>query len=128
MVRTAAVLGVAFALTSTPQGCSGDPAGGPLPASTLGALFASGPITLSSTAIFFGAPGLARTIAVSDPNYHGTFTVSGCAGTATNGGVENGSLTVTAIAASTCTLTIRDGASHEASIAVTVTTLNAQAL
>jgi hypothetical protein len=128
MIRSAAVLGAAFALTATPQGCSPDSAGGPAPSSTRGALFASGPISLSSTAVFFGAPGLARTIAVRDPNYRGTFTVSGCSGVASYGSVENGELTVTAVAANTCTLTIRDAADHEASIAVTVTTLNAQSL
>jgi len=127
MIRTAAVFGVAFALTATPQGCS-DQGGGPVPSSTQGALFASGPITLSSTAIFFGAPGLARTIEIRDPRYRGTFTVSGCAGVASHGDVANGELTVTAVAANTCTLTIRDEAEHEASLAVTVTTLSAQTL
>jgi hypothetical protein len=99
-----------------------------VPSSSQGPLFASGPITLSSTAVFFGAPGLARTIAVRDPNYRGGFTISGCAGVASAGSVENGELTITAVAANTCTLTIRDAAEHEASIAVTVTTLNVQAL
>lgn len=128
MIRTLAVLGVVLAATATPDACSNDPAAGPAPSSTLGDLFASGPISVSSTALFFGAPGLARTIAVRDPNYHGTFTVSGCEGIASHDAVENGELTVTAVAANTCTLTIRDAAEHEASIAVTVTTLNAQSL
>jgi len=128
VIRTAAVFGFAFALTAAPQGCSGDASGGPGPSSTEGALFASGPISLSSTALFFGAPGLARTIAVRDPNYRGSFVVSGCAGVASHGPVENGELTVTAIAANSCTLTIRDAAGHEASLALTVTTLNAQML
>jgi hypothetical protein len=128
MIRTAAVFGFAFAMSATPQGCSGDAGGGPVPSSTQGALFASGPISLSSTAIFFGAPGLARTIEVRDPNYHGTFTVSGCSGIASYGNVESGELTVTAVAANACTLTIRDAAGHEAAIALTVSTLNAQAL
>jgi len=128
VIRTLAVLAFAFALTATPDGCSGDPSAGPAPSSTIGDLFASGPISASSTALFFGAPGLARTIAVRDANYHGTFTVSGCEGTASHSDVQNGELTITAVAANTCTLTIRDAAEHEASIAVTVTTLNAQAL
>jgi hypothetical protein len=127
MMRTAALLGIAFAVTTAPQGCSGDQ-GGPVPSASEGALFATGPITLSSTALFFGAPGLARTIAVRDPNYRGAFTVSGCAGVASSGAVTNGQLTVTAVAANACTLLIRDSAGHEASIAVTVTTLSAQAL
>jgi hypothetical protein len=127
MIRTAALFGFAIALTATPQGCSSDPAGGPVPSSTQGALFASGPLSVSASALFFGAPGLARTIAVRDPNYHGTFTIGGCAGTASYGSVEDDALTVTAVAPSSCTLTIRDGAGHEASIAVTVSTLNAQA-
>jgi hypothetical protein len=124
MIRTVAVFGVVFALTSTPDACTSEPPAAP--SSTGRDLFATGPIALSSTALFFGAPGLERTVTVRDPNYHGAFTVSGCAGIA-RATLEADALTVTAVAANSCTLTIRDADEHEATIAVTVTTLNVQA-
>jgi hypothetical protein len=49
--------------------------------------------------------------------------MSGCTGIATLGASANGSFTVTSVAAGSCTITVSDAFTHQATIAVGVTTL-----
>ena len=52
-----------------------------------------------------------------------TYTIAGCAGIVTTGAVANGSFLVTATGAGSCTLTVSDSVSNQATIAVGVSVL-----
>jgi len=83
-----------------------------------------GPLTVSPTSLSFSFVGQVQNVTVSDPGYTGAYTVSGCTGVATYGTVTNGTLSVTASGAGSCTITVRDTASHQATVAVGVSVLS----
>jgi hypothetical protein len=72
----------------------------------------------------FTAAGLVQSLAVGDPSYTGAYAISGCAGVVTFGTVVSGSLSVTSVAAGSCTLTINDTFSHQVTVSVSVNTLS----
>jgi hypothetical protein len=82
-----------------------------------------GPLSVTPTTLSFAATGLVQNLTVGDPNYTGAFTISGCSGIVTFGAVMSGSLSVTSVAAGSCTLTISDTFSHQTTVAVGVNTL-----
>ncbi len=84
----------------------------------------AGPLTVAPTSLAFSFIGQTQTVAVSDPNYTGAYTIAGCAGIATAGTVTNGSFTVTATGAGSCTLTVSDTSSNQATIAVGVSAVS----
>jgi hypothetical protein len=76
---------------------------------------------VSPASLSFTAGGQTQAIAVSDPGLlRDVYTVSGCAGIVTAGAVTNGSLTVTSVAAGSCTLTVSDALSRSTTVSVGV--------
>jgi hypothetical protein len=63
-----------------------------------------------------------QTVTVTDPNAGTTFAIGGCSGIVTTTAVSNGVLNVTSVATGSCTLTVSDAFSHQATIGVGVTT------
>ena len=75
----------------------------------------------SPASLTFTAAGQTQAIAVSDPGLLlSVYTVSGCDGVVTAGAVTNGSLTVTSVAAGSCTLTVSDKLSRSTTVSVGV--------
>ena len=81
------------------------------------------PLSVTPSSLSFTSAGQTATLSVSDPNVSAVPAVSGCTGIASAGAVTNGSLTVTAVAAGTCQLTITDALKRSVAVPVTVTTL-----
>jgi hypothetical protein len=76
---------------------------------------------VSPASLTFSDAGQAQAIAVSDLGLpRAVYTVSGCAGIVTAGAVTNGSLTVTSVAAGSCTLTVSDTYSRSTTVSVGV--------
>jgi predicted small lipoprotein YifL len=82
-----------------------------------------GPLSVTPTTLSFTAVGLVQNLTVGDPSYTGAFTISGCSGIVTAGTVVSGLLSVTSVAAGSCTLTIGDTFSHQVTVSVSVNTL-----
>jgi hypothetical protein len=75
----------------------------------------------SPASLTFSAAGQTQAIAVSDPGLlKDVYTVSGCDGIVTAGAVTGGSLTVTSLAAGSCTLTVSDTLSRSTTVSVGV--------
>ncbi len=75
----------------------------------------------SPASLTFSAAGQTQAIAVTDPGLlREVYTVSGCEGIVTAGAVTNGSLTVTSLAAGSCTLTVSDPVSRSTTVSVGV--------
>jgi uncharacterized protein YceK len=102
-----ALVAIAVAL----DGCSSAPSGA-RPPSTL---------ALSPSSLAFSATGQSQPVMVTDPNYTGTFTTSGCGGIVT-AALARTTVTVTSVAAGICTLTVSDTAGSKANVSITVTT------
>jgi hypothetical protein len=85
----------------------------------------AGPIALSSSSVSLLGAGAsnAKTVTASETGYTGAFTSTGtaCAGIATIG-VSGSTVTVTGVAAGSCTATISDSFSQTKSLSITVTT------
>ncbi len=75
----------------------------------------------SPASLTFSAAGQTQAIAVSDPGLlREVYSVSGCDGIVTAGAVTNGTLTVTSVAAGSCTLTVSDTLSRSTTVPVGV--------
>jgi hypothetical protein len=83
-----------------------------------------GPLSVMPTTLSFTATGLVQNLTVADPNYTGGFSISGCSGIVTFGTVVSGLMSVTSVAAGSCTLTISDAISHQITVTVSVNTLS----
>jgi hypothetical protein len=85
----------------------------------------AGPIALSPSSVSLLGPGSsnAQTVTASEAGYTGAFSSTGtaCAGIATIG-VSGSMLTITGIAAGSCTATIADSFNQTKSLSITVTT------
>jgi hypothetical protein len=81
-----------------------------------------GPLAVSPSALTFNGAAQVQTVTVTDPGTT-AITMSGCTGIATLGAFANGSFSVTSVAAGSCTITVSDAFTHQATIAVGVTTL-----
>jgi hypothetical protein len=95
----------------------------PAPTATATASPTPGPLSVTPTTLSFTAAGLVQSLTVGDPSYSGAYTISGCAGVVALGSVVSGSLSVTSVAAGSCTLTIGDSFSHQTAVSVSVNTL-----
>jgi streptogramin lyase len=84
------------------------------------------PQSVTPSSIDFTAAGQTQSFSISENNYSGEFTVSGCssliATVAPTGPAT--SFTATAVAAGTCTLTVSDTMNNSTLVSVTVTTTN----
>jgi streptogramin lyase len=82
------------------------------------------PQTVTPSSISFTAAGQTQSFSVSESNYTGLFTVTGCSPqiATVSPTTPATSFTVTAVAAGTCTLTVSDTQFNSSQIAVTVTT------
>ncbi len=96
------------------------PTASPTPLPSPGA--SPGPLTVSPVSLTFNGTAQVQTVTVTDPGTT-SFTVSGCSGVATLGAPANGTFTVTSAGAGACTITVSDAFSHQATLAVSVTTL-----
>ena len=83
-----------------------------------------GPLSVTPATVSFAATGLVQKLTISDPNGNGAFIISGCTGFAAYGGLVNGSLSLTSVAAGICTLTISDSFLHQVTVPVSVNTLS----
>jgi hypothetical protein len=81
-----------------------------------------GPLSVSPTELTFNGVAQVQTVNVTDSGTT-AITMSGCAGIATLAAFANGSFAVTSVAAGSCTITVSDAFTHQATIAVGVTTL-----
>jgi hypothetical protein len=108
-----------FALAALLLGCSNS---GNIPptASSVG----PGPLSVTPANLSFVATGQTQTLTVSDPNYTGTFKISGCSGVVTSTAPANSTLSITASATGSCTLALADGAANQTTIAITVATFS----
>jgi len=84
----------------------------------------AGPLAVSPTSLSFSFVGQVLNLSVSESNYTGAFTVSGCTGVVSHGSVTNGTLAVTAQGAGSCTLTFGDANGHQATVVVGVSVLS----
>ncbi len=84
----------------------------------------SSSVSLSLSSLSFGATGAsaAQTILVSEKNYTGTFSVSGCSGIAQTADLGANKYQITPLQAGICALTFSDSSGHSAALGITVTT------
>jgi hypothetical protein len=94
------------------------------PTATPPATSGSSSVSLSLSSLSFAAIGAAaaQTILVSEKNYTGTFTVTGCSGTAQAQDLGANKFQITPLQAGACSMTWTDTAGRKAALAVTVTT------
>ena len=97
----------------------------PLPTASPTPTATATPVALSlapATLAFNAGTGNVLTVAVTDGTA-GPYSTSGCSGITTTS-VSGTTVTVTAVAAGSCTLTVSDPAANQATVAVTVTTVS----
>jgi hypothetical protein len=115
-------LWVAMVCAVSLPGCVGASTAAPPPATPtpgVTGLLVAAPATLA-----FNSVGSTQPVSITETGFTGTFSVSGCAGVATFSLAANGALSVTSAGVGSCTLTVTDSNAHQATIAVSVTTLS----
>lgn len=84
-----------------------------------------GPLTTTPTSLTFTAIGVTFPLAISDPNYTGTITITGCSGTVSLSASSitgpSGSINVTSVANGSCSLSLTDG-TNTTPVSITVST------
>lgn len=129
MNRCLRVFALGVVVAVVPAACGGGGGGGggtPVPIPTSSPSGGGGTFAVAPDALSIDAVGTSQKLTVSEQNYSGVFTLddSACTKYANVSGVTAGpssTLTVTGLAAGTCSLSISDAAGNKKSVSVTVT-------
>jgi hypothetical protein len=82
-----------------------------------------GPLDVTPAALTFIGIGQVQHLAITDPNYSGSYTATGCGGVATIA-LAGATITVTSVTAGACAIHVSDSAGNSADGAVGVTAVD----